>query len=106
MFGERLKEIRQNANEKQEDLGNFLGVAKNSISNWENGISEPSFENLKKIAKHYNVSTDFLHGIDYSKVEKLKNALRENGFAVGDDLTIEQLDKALKIIDMMEDTKK
>lgn len=106
MFGERLKKLRQEANEKQEDLGDFLGVAKNSVSNWENGISEPSYAIFGKIAKHYNVTTDYLHGIDYDKLEKLKSALKENNLMVGDDLTIEELQKALNIVKMMKDTDK
>lgn len=98
MFGERLKDLRKSNNLSQEELASQFKVQKSSISNWETNKSTPSFELLKEISKYFNVSTDFLLGIDESdkdKIEKLEIALKEAG--------INDLDKALKIIDVLKE---
>lgn len=102
MFGDKLKELRKKNNVSQEKLGDFLGVTTTAIWSWETNRTQPPFETVNKLAEYFGVTTDYLLGIDYDKLEKLKTALRENGFIVDDDLTLDQLDKALKIVDMME----
>ena len=39
-----------------------LGIAKSTISMYENGNREPDFETLEKIADFFNVDTDYLLG--------------------------------------------
>lgn len=36
------------------------GVTQTSLSNWKNGKSEPSNENIKKLADYFGVSIDYL----------------------------------------------
>lgn len=114
MFGERLKELRKNFQSKekkgmtQEDLGTLLNVASTTISNWENNITQPPFEVLKKIAYIFNVTADYLLGFsqeDYEKMEKLKVVLKEAGFIIDEDLTQEELQKALDIVEMLKEKK-
>ena len=45
-------------------MAEALHVSKQSISNWENGNILPSIEMLVKIAFFFQVSTDYLLGID------------------------------------------
>lgn len=40
-----------------------LGISQPTLSNWESGRKEPSIESLIKMAKFYDVSTDFLLGL-------------------------------------------
>lgn len=108
MFGERLKRLRKEHDLKQEDLGKLLNVTPNSISNWENGVSEPNYETVIKIAEYFNTSTDYLLGFnkdDLGKIEQLKIALKEAGFIVNNDLSIESLNKALQIVQVLDDNK-
>lgn len=63
----RLKELRKKANLKLEDVANMLGVSYQTISNWENGITEPDIQSIKKIASHFNVTTDYLIEYDNEK---------------------------------------
>ena len=44
----------------QEELAKELGVKRQTISNYYNGKSNPDFDMLVKIAKYFNVSTDYL----------------------------------------------
>lgn len=62
MFGDRLKELREDSGMKQEDLGDILGVSRQTISGYENETSEPSISNLIKISDTFNVSLDYLLG--------------------------------------------
>ena len=63
VFGQRLRAARKARNEKQEDLGQFLGVGKSQISEMERGSTSTTLEKLSVICQHYNVSADYLLGL-------------------------------------------
>ncbi len=42
----------------------MLSVDQRTISNWETGIREPDYEMLVKIAKLFDVTTDYLLGVE------------------------------------------
>lgn len=63
-FRSRLKELRAENNESQQQLGRVLNMSKMAISHWESGHSEPSIAQLIAIANHYDVSVDYLVGRD------------------------------------------
>lgn len=98
LFGERLKELRINKKNSQEEIGKVLGVTKATISNWENGKGCPVGDELKKLAKHFGVSVDYLLGFnqeDHEKMERLRVALLEAG--------INDIDTAMQIISALKD---
>ena len=109
MFKDKLKELRRINNIKQEELASLLNVTPSSISNWENGISEPNIENITKLADYFNVSVDSLLCFtkkDYNEMDHLIKALKNAGMMVGEDLTEEELKKALKIVEILKEEKK
>lgn len=57
-----LMKYRDAAGMTQTDVAKAINVSRTSVSNWENCISSPSFANLKKLAKLYNVSIEELMG--------------------------------------------
>lgn len=61
-FKVRLKELRSENNESQQELGRVLNMSKMAISHWESGHSEPSIAQLIIIANHFDVSVDYLIG--------------------------------------------
>lgn len=67
MFANRIKYLRQSRELNQVQLSEKLGVAKQSVSNWENDNIMPSVEMLEKIADFFNVSTDYLLGREGKK---------------------------------------
>lgn len=76
MINERLKKLRKDFNINQVTLAKELGVSKQCVSNWENDNILPSIEMLIKISKYFNVSTDYLLGLEPKKtldVSKLSN---------------------------------
>lgn len=64
MLNDRIKELRKAKRISQIELGEAVGVSKQCVSNWENDNVQPSIEMLVKIALFFNVSTDYLLGIN------------------------------------------
>ena len=67
MLNENIKKLRISRGLNQVELGKALGVAKQTISNWENNNIQPSIDMLLKISDYFSVSADFLLGIDYRR---------------------------------------
>lgn len=63
-FGERLKELRKEAELGQIALAEKLGVGKSVISLWELNKCEPTLSNLVAIASFFDVSLDWLAGLE------------------------------------------
>lgn len=63
-FGNTLKTLRINQNMTQIQLAAKLGLTKSVISAYETGLRMPSYDVLIRIAQIFNVSTDFLLGIE------------------------------------------
>ncbi len=63
MIGDRLKELRHDHNDTQEDLAEKLNISKFTVQSWEQGKSEPNHEMLVSICRLYHVSSDFLLGL-------------------------------------------
>ncbi len=66
-FGNRLKTLRLKENMTQQQLARKLGLTKSVISAYETGLRQPSYDVLIHIAKIYDVSTDYLLGIENKK---------------------------------------
>ena len=56
----RLKELREDADIKQQTLANYLHIGQNTYSQYENGHRQLPIDVLIKLAKYYNVSTDYI----------------------------------------------
>ncbi len=63
-FSAKLKELRVAAGLTQKELGNIFFVNQQTISNWENGKREPDFDTIIIIATYFNVTTDYLLGLE------------------------------------------
>ena len=61
-FSERLKELRKRADETQKVVAEAIGVSVNQIVRFESGEQKPGFDNLWKLADHFQVTMDFLAG--------------------------------------------
>lgn len=59
-LGEALKDHRILCKMTQEFVAETIGVSRQAVSKWENGISDPSTSNLIALAKLYNVSVENL----------------------------------------------
>lgn len=64
MLGKRINELRLAHGWNQVQLANRLNISKQTISNWENDNIQPSIEMLVRIARLFNVTTDYLLGLE------------------------------------------
>lgn len=63
MIAERIKNLREVNNLTQTDLAKHLGITRSGVNAWEMGISVPSTRYVVELAQLFNVSTDYLLGI-------------------------------------------
>lgn len=63
-FAIKLKELRNERNLTQRDIASFLNIRQQSYLRYEQNTGEPSLETLVNIAKFFEVSTDYLLGLE------------------------------------------
>lgn len=68
-FNEKLIKLRKAAGFSQEELGNKLNVARQTISKWELGETTPEMDKLIKLSEIFNITLDELikEGDDFKK---------------------------------------
>lgn len=62
MFNHRLKTLREKKGLSQSEVAKRMGIARTTYSGYELGTREPDQNTLKKLAKFFDVSVDFLVG--------------------------------------------
>lgn len=80
ILGEKIKRLRKENGLNQTQLAERIGVDKSAISFWENGINEPKANYITKLALLFNISADYLLGIEDefgNKIEKQKTLKTE-----------------------------
>lgn len=73
IFGQILKELRKEKGETQQNLATIFNVSKVTISAWETNKQEPCIEDIKLLARHFSVTTDYLLGVvsdDGSRIDE------------------------------------
>ncbi|MDY5726283.1 MAG: helix-turn-helix transcriptional regulator [Eubacteriales bacterium] len=63
-IGDRIKELRKEKNFSQSQLARRIGVSQKAVDYWELGTNEPKASYIVKLAELFEVSADFLLGID------------------------------------------
>lgn len=61
-FPTRLRDLLSTPGETQGKLADAIGVQRQSIGQWKDGITSPDINAFNKIANYYNVSADYLLG--------------------------------------------
>ena len=64
IFSNRLKELRMEAGISQRTLANAINATQKAVDFWEKGINEPKLSFLIKLAQFFNVSIDYLAGLE------------------------------------------
>ncbi|MGN0812063.1 MAG: helix-turn-helix domain-containing protein [Candidatus Coproplasma sp.] len=59
-IGERIAKLRNNSGLTQKELGDKLNITAQAVSKWENGLSEPDIDTLKKLSAIFNISVSEL----------------------------------------------
>lgn len=72
-IGSRIKELKELKNLKQDDLIELTGLSRVTISNYEQGKVKPPVEFLMKLAETYDVSIDWLCGLNSKHTNKINS---------------------------------
>ena len=68
LLAEKIKSIREQLGMTQAEVARKLGLTRSSINGWEMGLSVPSTQYIVELAKLFNVSTDYLLGMEQGAV--------------------------------------
>ena len=60
---QRLRDLREDSDKKQEDVALILGISRQQYQLYESGKREMPMHLFVMLAKHYNVSLDYLAGL-------------------------------------------
>ena len=63
-FNEKLKEIRKNKGFTQKNIYTILKVSPNCYASWEQGRTQPDIDSIKKLCIIFEVSADYLLGLE------------------------------------------
>ena len=62
MFSVRLKAMRKDKKETQEDIARLLKIQRTTVGEYERGNIRPPMDKMKILADHFEVSVDYLMG--------------------------------------------
>ena len=86
-----MKELRAEKGVSQQIIADYLGITRQSYSNYELGNREADYDTLMKLAKYFDTSVDYIIGISDSKSsntptdEDIKFALFDGEQGVSDE---------------------
>lgn len=69
MLNERLKQLRKEKKVTQQDVANYLGITRPAYTAYEKGNRSPDYDLLNKLAKYFNVTTDYLLGSTFNETD-------------------------------------
>lgn len=90
MIYERIKQLREKQGYTQTELAKMLGVTRSCVNAWEMGISVPSTQSLVQLAQIFDISTDYLLGLD------AEAAIRTKGLSDNDIQLVHSIVQRLK----------
>lgn len=64
MIADRIKQVRERNKMTQAELAKRIGITRSGVNAWEMGISVPSTQYIVELAQMFNVSTDYLLGVE------------------------------------------
>lgn len=93
VFAQRFRNLIKEANITLPELAEKIGATRQSIGQWKDGNTIPNILILKRIAEYFNVSSDYLIGIDDCKDKEKTDISIETGLS---EKSIERLQKIKK----------
>lgn len=92
-LSDRIKSIREQKGLTQAEIARQLGISRSGVNAWEMGLSVPSTQYVVELAKKFEISTDYLLGLDSSSTISIKG------------LTQKQVSVLLDIIECFKESK-
>lgn len=93
MIADKIRVLRQTRGWTQSELARRMGVTRNGINSWEQGLSMPSLASLVELARTFSVTTDYLLGLEHLNTVNV-SGLSERDVAILTELTDRLREKA------------
>lgn len=74
LFAERLTELLEEKNISKRECARLTNISAQSISDWSTGKISPTAENILTLSVFFNVTTDFLLGIEEYNIKTIKKS--------------------------------
>lgn len=74
----KLRELRKRCGITMKELGNEIGVAESTVSQYETGKRQPDYETLLKLSEYFGVSVDCLLGKENAPAETGKRSISDD----------------------------
>lgn len=71
-LGDKIRMLREKSGLTQAALARELGISRSGVNAWEMGLSVPQVQYIVTLAKQFNVSTDYLLGIEETSTVSIK----------------------------------
>ena len=59
----KIKELRKDQGLTQKQLAKLLNKSETGVASWEQGLSEPNINDIRKLCEIFKVSADYLLGL-------------------------------------------
>lgn len=69
---QRIKDLREDKDMKQEVIAKYLGTSQQQYSRWERGAQEIPFHHVITLSQFYRVSIDYIAGLTNNKKGGIK----------------------------------
>lgn len=103
-LGEKLKSLRTSKKMSQQDVASLLGIERSTYGKYETGDSSPDYGKLVKLAAFFNVTTDYLLGVNKEKDFYVPETIAAH--FDGDEYSDEDLRDIEKFLDYLKSKKK
>lgn len=68
-LGKNLRHLRKQSSRTQSEIASLIQKGQTTIGNWENGISEPSLNELLIISNYFDIPVDVLLKVDLGETQ-------------------------------------
>ncbi len=86
-FSNKLRALIEERNLTQKQVAGDLNIAPSTMGGYVQGISEPDFDTIKRLAKYFHVTADYLLDI---RSDNSRNSLEDELLRVFRSMTMEQ----------------
>lgn len=69
-YVKRIRDLREDNDKTQAEVALYLGTSQTMYARYERGANELPIRHLIKLAKYYNVTTDYILCVDEQNSEK------------------------------------
>ncbi|MBE6957511.1 MAG: helix-turn-helix transcriptional regulator [Ruminococcaceae bacterium] len=64
VYQKRIRDLREDADRTQQQIADILGTSQTMYARYERGASELPIRHLIRLARYYNVSADYILGLE------------------------------------------